>query len=38
MVNRRNYHRERVLEHQQDTCQLTRSITRYWFHLKFLLL
>ena len=40
MVNRRNYHLvKEFLEHQQDTRQLdSRSITRYWFYLKFLLL
>jgi site-specific recombinase XerC len=40
MVNRRNYHLvKEFLEHQQDTRQLDpRSITRYWFYLKFLLL
>jgi|WetSurMetagenome_2_1015567.scaffolds.fasta_scaffold53143_2 integrase len=40
MVNRRNYHLvKEFLGHQQDTRQLDpRSITRYWFYLKFLLL
>ena len=40
MVNRRNYHLvKEFLVHQQDTRQLdARSITRYWFYLKFLLL
>ncbi|CAG0937216.1 hypothetical protein TFLX_06135 [Thermoflexales bacterium] len=38
MVNRRNYHLvKEFLVHQQDTRQLdARSITRYWFYLKFL--
>jgi integrase len=40
MVNRRNYHFvKEFLKHQQDTRQLdTRSVARYWFYLKFLLL
>ena len=40
MVNRHNYHFvKEFLTHQQDTRQLDpRSITRYWFYLKFLLL
>jgi hypothetical protein len=40
MVNRHNYHLvKESLKHQQDTRQLApRSIARYWFYLKFLLL
>ena len=40
MVNRHNYHLvKEFLLHQQDNRQLEpRSITRYWFYLKFLLL
>lgn len=40
MVNRRNYHLvKEYLKHQQDTRQLDpRSVTRYWFYLKFILL